>query len=423
MKFDLPYGRGSIPFELDDARICGVLSSRIEEYDPGFTETELVDRALLYPIGSPPLWQLARGKRRVTVIASDHTRPVPSRIIIPALLKEIRLGNPDAEITILIATGCHRNTTEQEILQKFGEEIAQHENIAVHNCDDAQMFTLLGVLPSGGECRVNRIAAESDLLVAEGFIEPHFFAGFSGGRKSVLPGIASRESVLANHCAEFIADPMARAGCLEGNPIHRDMVWAAEKAGLKFILNVVLNGEKHIIHAVSGDPIQAHREGCHFLDSRCGVRPAPADIVITTNGGYPLDQNIYQAVKGMTAAEATVKPGGVIIMLARSNDGHGGEAFCREMMGSNDLKELMAGIVARGRNATLPDQWQAQIFIRVLQKARVIYFSDASDDLVRRLHMYPAHSLEEAISLAYSFLGKSDASVTVIPDGVGVIVR
>ena len=167
----------------------------------------------------------------------------------------------------------------------------------------------------------------------------------------------------------------------------------------------------------------AHEAGCHFLEGLCGVKAAMADIVITTNGGYPLDQNIYQAVKGMTAAEATVNQGGVIIMMAKSNDGHGGEAFCRELMAGDDMDALMADILRRGRGETLPDQWQAQIMIRILQRARVVYISDADDALVSKLHMTPAHSLEEAMVLASQLLGKEEPTVTAIPDGVGVIVH
>ena len=158
------------------------------------------------------------------------------------------------------------------------------------------------------------------------------------------------------------------------------------------------------------------------MEGLCGVKAAMADIVITTNGGYPLDQNIYQAVKGMTAAEATVKEGGVIIMLAKSNDGHGGEAFCRELMAGDDMDALMADILGRGRGETLPDQWQAQIMIRILQRARVIYISDAEDALVEQLHMTPAHSIEEALTLARRMLGREEVTITAIPDGVGVIV-
>ena len=418
-----PYGKVHQELTLPHERVTSVLTSALESYRPDVDAQALVQRALENPIGTQSLRQLSRGKQRVTIIASDHTRPVPSRLLMPALLQEIRLGNPKAEITILIATGCHRETTREELVDKFGEEIVAREKLVVHDCDDVENLVLLGTLPSGGECWVNRLACEADLLVSEGFIEPHFFAGFSGGRKAVLPGVAGRSTVLANHCAEFIDHPASRAGSLAENPIHRDMVWAARKAGLAFILNVVLNGEKETIHAVAGDMEAAHEAGCAFLDGLCGVQAVMGDIVITTNGGYPLDQNIYQAVKGMTAAEAAVKEGGVIIMMAKSNDGHGGGAFCRELMAGDDMDELMEEILRRDRQETLPDQWQAQIMIRILQRARIIYISDADDALVRALHMTPAHSLEEALALAGEMLGKADASITAIPDGVGVIVR
>ena len=422
MTLSLPYGKEHLPLELDDRRVAAVLTSELERFHPRKTPEQLVSGALENPVSTLPLRELSKGKRHITIIASDHTRPVPSKLLMPALLREIRTGNPLAEITILIATGCHRGTSRSELIAKFGEEIVEHETIVVHNCDDEENMVLLGTLPSGGQCRVNRLAVEADLLVSEGFIEPHFFAGFSGGRKSVLPGVAARETVLANHCAEFINHPAARAGSLDNNPIHKDMMWAAEQAGLAFILNVVLNGEKEVIHAVAGDIHSAHRAGCDFLRGLCGVTAVPADIVVTTNGGYPLDQNIYQAVKGMTAAESCVKDGGVIIIAAKSNDGHGGEAFCKEIQAGSDMTALMANILQRPRSETLPDQWQAQIFIRVMQKAHVIYISDAPDDLVASLHMTPAHSLPEALTLAEKILNKSEPSVTVIPDGVGVIV-
>ena len=417
-----PYGKGVMSAALPKQQVKAVLTSELERYRPDCEGEELVRRALENPIGSPPLRELSCGKQKVTIIASDHTRPVPSKLLMPALLQEIRTGNPEAEITILIATGCHRETSHEELVAKFGEDIVAREKIVIHDCDDTANMALLGTLPSGGECWVNRLACEADLLVSEGFIEPHFFAGYSGSRKAVLPGVAGRSTVLANHCAEFIDHPASRAGSLRENPIHCDMVWAARKAGLAFILNVVLNGEKETIHAVAGDMEAAHEAGCAFLADLCGVKAAMADIVITTNGGYPLDQNIYQAVKGMTAAEATVKEGGVIIMLAKSNDGHGGEAFCRELMAGDDMDALMADILGRGRGETLPDQWQAQIMIRILQRARVIYISDAEDVLVEQLHMTPAHSIEEALTLAQRMLGREEVTITAIPDGVGVIV-
>lgn len=420
---EFPYGKEKKSVDLPEHRLQAVLESRITGYDPGKTQQEIAEEALMHPVGSPGLAELSRGMSRVTIIASDHTRPVPSILLIPPMLREIRRGNPEAEITILVATGCHRSTTRDELIRKFGEDIAEHEHIVVHDCDDRENLVLLGTLPSGGECYINRLACEADLLVAEGFIEPHFFAGYSGGRKSVLPGVAGRETVLANHCAEFIHSPSARAGTLKGNAIHEDMVWAARRAGLRFIFNVVLNGEKEVIYAAAGELCRAHEAGCGFLEKLCGVEPSPADIVITSNGGYPLDQNIYQSVKGMTAAEATVKAGGVIIMLAKADDGHGGEAFCREMSGGDDMDALYEGIMYRSRRETKPDQWQAQIMMRVLKRARIVYVSDAPDELVRRLHMIPAHSLEEAVKTAEMLTGNPDASVTAIPDGVSVIVH
>lgn len=417
-----PYGKEFLTHSFEDSQLKAVLTSKIHDYKSALSQEALVENALKSPIGSKPLQELAKGKHNVVIIASDHTRPVPSKIIIPAMLREIRMGNPDADITILIATGCHRGTERSELVAKFGEEIVEKEKIVVHNCDDEKNLVNIGTLPSGGQCTINRIAWEADLLCAEGFIEPHFFAGFSGGRKSVLPGIAGRESVLANHCSEFIADANSRTGILNGNRIHQDMVWAARQAKLAFIVNVVINAKKEAIFAVAGDMEAAHQKGCEFLSSLCQVSAEKTDIVITTNGGYPLDQNIYQAVKGMTAAEAAVKKGGVIIMIASSSDGCGGEDFRRQLSEESDINKTLSLFLSRGRNETVPDQWQTQVFIRVLNHAQVIYISQAEDSLVCSLHMTPAHSIEEALQIAYSRLKNQNASITAIPDGVSVMV-
>ena len=421
MQLSFPYGRDFVKFEVADERLQGVLVSQLHHYVAKKDPLSLVEEALANPIGSQKLSELAKGKGKVVLIASDHTRPVPSKVIVPPMLREIRKGNPNADITILISTGCHRGTTKEELINKFGPEIVANEKIVVHDCDKSPLVHI-GTLPSGGDLIINQLVVDADLVCAEGFIEPHFFAGFSGARKSILPGIASRTTVMANHCSEFIADPHARTGLLSGNPIHKDMVWAARKAKLAFICNVVINAEKEAIFAVAGDMEKAHEAGCEFLSSLCKVNAKPADIVITTNGGYPLDQNIYQAVKGMTAAEATVKPGGVIIMMAKSNDGHGGDHFYHQMADEPDIEKTLALFLSRGRNETVPDQWQTQIFIRVLQRASVVYISDAPDEMVKGLHMIPAHSLEEAMGIAEGIVGKKDATVTAIPDGVSVMV-
>lgn len=421
-KVKFPYGKQFIEYDIPQERLRAVLVSKLQDYPVPEDGNEVVLKAMENPIGSQKLCRLAEGKQKIVIIASDHTRPVPSRFIIPHMLKEIRLGNPSADITILIATGCHRGTTKTELVEKFGEEIVRNEKIEIHDCLDEKNLAHIGTLPSGGECVINRIAYEADLLLAEGFIEPHFFAGFSGGRKSVLPGIAGRRAVLANHCSEFIADEHSRTGILEGNPLHTDMLWAARTAGLKYIVNVIINEKKEIVHAVAGELEAAHSAGCKFLKKLCAVKAVPADIVITTNGGYPLDQNVYQSVKGMTAAEATVRRGGVIIMLARAEDGHGGEQFLAQMSAAENPEDITEAILKRGRNETLPDQWEAQVLCRVLSHATVIYVSDAPEDMVRAFHMHPAHSLPEAMKMAEEILGNSAASVTAVPDGISVMV-
>jgi len=289
-----PYGKDTIEYDIPDDRFNGLLVSTLHEYKALFSQEDLVRRALENPIGSGRLCELAKGKKNAIIIASDHTRPVPSKIIIPAMLSEIRKENPGIGITILIATGCHRETTEAELYAKFGPEIMAKENIAVHNCDTSEL-AYCGKLPSGGDLFLNRLAVDADLLAAEGFIEPHFFAGVSGGRKSVHPGIAGRKTVIYNHNAEFIGHPKSRAGIVDGNPIHTDMLYAARAAKLAFICNVVINADKEIIYAAAGDAETAHQSGAEFLLSRCRVKGVLSDIAITTNGGYPLDQNIYQA--------------------------------------------------------------------------------------------------------------------------------
>ncbi len=417
-----PFGKEKLSLDIEDSRLNGILTSSLHEYVPSAGEEELVKAAMAAPYGGKRLSELARGKSKVVIIASDHTRPVPSKVIIPFMLSEIREGNPSADITILIATGCHRETTAGELEAKLGREIVQNERIYVHDCRDESMLVNIGKLPSGGECIINRLCAEADLLCAEGFIEPHFFAGYSGGRKSVLPGVCSAETVLANHCAEFIHSPYARTGILENNPIHRDMLWAANAAGLEYIVNVVLNEDKKVVYAVSGDATLAHEAGCAFLSKYCGARAQKSDIVISTNGGYPLDQNIYQSVKGMTAAEAAVKDGGVIIMLAEAGDGTGGDEFYRCMKAKDDPKEIYDDIMTRGRSETVMDQWMTQILSRILMRARVIYVSKAPDSLTAAYHFIPAHSLGEAMQKAEELLGDKNASVTAIPDGVSVMV-
>ena len=424
--FNLPFGKEKIKLELPEEQVAGVLVSHAHEYKAPKSEAELVADALANPIGSPKLSDLAKGKKNCVIISSDHTRPVPSHVIMPQLLAELRKGNPDIDITILIATGMHRATTKEELIAKYGKEIAEHEKFVIHVSRNDEDMVSIGTLPSGGDCRINKLAANADLLISEGFIEPHFFAGMSGGRKSVLPGIASKVTVLANHCSEFINSPHARTGILQGNPIHEDMLYAAKAAKLAFICNVVIDADKKVIAAFAGDREKAHYAGADFEMKLAGVKPVPADIVITTNGGYPLDQNIYQSVKGMTAAEATCKEGGVIIDVSSCSDGHGGEDFYNNLKNAESIQKAMDEILARGRNETVFDQWEAQILMRMLLKFTIIMVTEAPQQMVEDMHMKYAASVEDALAMAKEVLaqkGIADPKVTVIPDGVSVIVK
>ncbi|WP_308655079.1 nickel-dependent lactate racemase [uncultured Anaerococcus sp.] len=424
MKIKLPYGKTFQETEIDDSRIQGILTSHLEEYHPEEDQLTIVKNAMANPIESKKLKELAVGKDKVVILISDHTRPVPSKYILPLMLAEIREGNPDADITLLVATGCHRNSSKDELVFKLGEEIFNNEKIYIHDCDDEEMLvTLDEKLPSGGDIVVNKIAAEADLLVAEGFIEPHFFAGFSGGRKSVFPGCCSRKTVMYNHNSEFIDSQYSRTGNLENNPIHKDMVAAARALGLCYVVNVVINSEKKVIHAVAGDLEKAHESGTNWLKDKAGVERKEADIAITSNGGYPLDQNIYQTVKSMTAAEATLKDDGVIIVCSESGDGTGGDAFHNAFLEERDIEKLYKGFLDTPKIETIPDQWESQILCRILLKAKaVIYVSDYDSKILEDFHFIPVKTLDEAMEKADELMGK-ESTVTVIPDGIAVIVK
>jgi nickel-dependent lactate racemase len=421
-KVKLPCGKKSITIVIPEDRLEGILVSKVNKYSAEGSEEEIVKKAILNPIGVPRLKDLARDKKKIVVISSDHTRPLPSHLTMPLILNEIRQGNPQVEITILVATGYHRSSTEAELREKYGDKIVDREKIIIHDSWDSDNLVKVGILPSGGELILNRWAMEADLLLAEGFIEPHFFAGFSGGPKSILPGIASKETILANHCSEFIAHPKARTGVLKGNPIYEDILYAAKKANLNFILNVVINSDKKIIQAFAGHREEAYLQGCEFVSKLAGVKSKLADIVITTNGGYPLDQNIYQSVKGMSTAEATCKKGGVIIIASSCVDGHGSESFYHTFVKAHRVQDVIEEILTRNRNETMPDQWESQILARILLKCKVIMVTDVSKEMVEKMHMQWAVSIEEAIKMADEILGYR-GKITIIPDGVAVIVR
>lgn len=422
MEVKLPYGSGFLPLVIPDENLSGIFRP-LPPSGPLPDEATLVRAALENPRGGPRLAELAASARTITIISSDHTRPLPSRVTLPPLLAEIRTGNPDAKITILVATGLHRPTTPSELAARYGEELVRKENFVVHNAFDPRQLVYLGTLPSGAPLWVNRLAQETDLLVAEGFIEPHFFAGFSGGPKSVLPGVAGKESVLANHCAALIGHPAARTGSVEENPIHKDIRAAGRLAKLRFIVNVVLNAEHRVTAAFAGSVVEAHAAGCRHVARAATVEVEPADIVVTSNGGYPLDQNLYQAVKGMSAGEAATKPGGTIIIAAECRDGMGGESFYRQVASALSPAALLAQIESTPMQETLPDQWEVQVLARILAEREVIVVTEGIErQRLEDMFLTWAPDLDTALDLALKRHGP-EAKVAVIPDGVQVIVK
>ena len=418
--FSIPYYTSSLELHMDEKNLKAELNSRTDSYHAGKGEAELVREALANPIGTPRLSELAKGKDRIVLVTSDHTRAVPSKLTLPILLEEIRRGNPQADITILIATGLHRATTEEEQRRMFGDAIVDNEKIAVNQAFVEEDFEKVCILPSGAELWVNKLALHCDLLVTEGFIEPHFFAGFSGGRKSILPGICNAATVNENHSYKAISSPYSTTGVLEHNPIHEDMIYAARKVNVQFIMNVALNAEKKVIAAFAGDLEQAHEKGVAFVRSLAQCPSVEGDIVITSNGGYPLDQNLYQSPKAVATAEACCREGGVIIMCASCCDGMGGTHF-EKLIVQGTVDEIDAYLSKIPPKETIPEQWCAQIFARILKKHKIILVTTYLDHaLVRKANMIPASSPDEALEMAYEIMGR-DAEVVVIPDGVAVL--
>lgn len=417
------YAHGTQDLQVPDD--TPVLTSRVDELVSDRSGLEIVSEAMENPIDSPRLCELAKGKEDCVIIISDHTRPVPSRDILPNMVRELREGNPDIRITLLVSTGFHRPTTVDELRGKLGDELYEEfkDNIVVHDAHDPSRNVKVGTLPSGPDCIIDKVAIDASLLISEGFIEPHFFAGFSGGRKSILPGVADAVTVMGNHCSKFIDSPFSRTGILDHNPMHEDMLAAARMAKLAYIVNVVIDENKKTVAAFAGNFETAHRRGCDFIADYVCVKPAYADIVITTNGGYPLDQNAYQSPKGMTAGEATAKDGAVIIMLASCSDGTGGDYFYHIIADEPDIETAYQKFLATPQEKTAPDQWCSQILARIVRKYKVIFVANEDQkDMIEGLKMEYAPTLEAAYRRAREIKGEG-ASLTCIPNGISVVVR
>ena len=414
MNIKLAYGKTGLPIELD-----GSLNVTVVEpsFVPALPDPEAAVReALRAPIGSPPLADLVRPGIRVGVVFSDITRPAPTPLMLAAVL-EILDAIPGVEVVLFNALGTHRPNTEAELRGMVGDAIFERRRIVQNDTFDPATQILAGVTSKGHETWLNAELMACDLKILTGFIEPHLFAGFSGGGKAIMPGMAGQRTVLGNHDAGMVGHPKAIWGVTQGNPIWEEVREVAGQAGRLFLLNVTLNRDKAVTGVFAGDLDQAHAAGCAFVKRSAMVPvPRPFDIVVTTNSGYPLDINLYQSVKGMRAADQVVRQGGAIIIATRCSDGipeHG--LYGKILRESNSPRELLTKICAPGFLAQ--DQWQAQIQALIQQKAAIYVRSDGlTDDEIRAALLLPCRRIEDTIVdlLKKYSLG---ASICVMPEG------
>jgi lactate racemase len=422
VKVTLKYSTEGVPIEIEATPgFVGVLEP--SEPEPVRNPMAAIAESTRRPIQSKPLSEISRGRKNACVVISDITRPAPNRLILPAILETLEAaGIGRSAVSILIATGIHRPSTEEERVRLVGPEIANRYRIVDHLSKKSEDMVEVDRIAGNVPALVNRLYVESDLKILTGFIEPHMWAGYSGGRKSILPGISSVETLQFMHGPEMIAHPMTEYGQLEGNLFHEAGLRVMEKAGADFMVNVTLNKKREITGIFSGHPAKAHLEGCAFLAKHC-VRELDAllDFIVTTNAGAPLDCNLYQSVKGMTGAATVVKPKGDILIATR----------CAEGAGSPEYKEVLemvdspSSFVCRilQKEFFIPDQWCAQEMYQVLMEKNVwIYTEGFSADELRRFHLRPVDSIEGCI---HALLEKHGAHArwAVVPDGPMVILR
>jgi nickel-dependent lactate racemase len=415
MRLQLAYGREGLWIELPEDAPVTVIEP---QFVPGLAdERAAITTALRSPVGTPPLYQLVRPGDTVAVVFSDLTRPMPNDRVLPPLLDELALaGVPDNHIVLINALGTHRPQTEAELKRMLGSEVVNRYRIVQHDAWDDGNLVKVGRNRAGRPVRVNRAYMEASVRILTGFIEPHFFAGFSGGPKAILPGIADIEAILDNHGPTMIAHPRATWAVTSGNPIWEEMLTVAQSTAPTFLLNVALNRNREITGVFAGELVAAHQAGVDFVrQTAMQPVPEPFDIVITSNSGYPLDLNLYQAVKGMSAAAQIVRPGGDIIVAAECWDGvpfHG--AYQRLLWEASSPQELLDRVTAPGFRCQ--DQWEAQIQAQIQLKARVhVYAAGLSDGELRRALVIPCRSIEETVAQLRRHNPK--ATIAVLPDG------
>lgn len=380
-------------------------------------QVEAVRTALREPVAGPPLRERVRPGQTVAISACDGTRPQPRHLMIPAVIEELD-GIVDLDdIVILVATGTHRGNTEDELRLMFGDAVVDSVRIVNHDGTDSSRLVWRGTHGNGVPVWLNREWSEADVRITTGFVEPHFFAGFSGGPKLVAPGLAGLDTVLVLHDASRIGDPRATWGVTQGNPVHDDVRAIATATGVTFALDVVLNRDQHVVAAFGGDLLPMHAAAASFAQG-IAMRPVDRlfDVVVTTNSGFPLDQNLYQAVKGMSAAYQVVRPGGTIICAAECRDGFPDHGLYRKTLEAADSPQALLDEIA-ARSETVPDQWQIQIQAKIQAANRVVVHTGfLSDEDLAAAHLEQTHDISAAAAEALAAAGP-DATLCVLPEG------
>ncbi|NLU53674.1 MAG: nickel-dependent lactate racemase [Clostridiaceae bacterium] len=407
MEFKLGFGKQQIAIDIAPENLMGVLSPNIVQVE--LTGEAEVRRALSAPIASAPLSKLVKAGEKVAIITSDITRPMPSKVVLPPLLEELYAAGVKAEdISIVFALGSHRKHTEEEMKYLVGEEVyntIRCIDLDVNDC------VPLGTTSSGTPVNIFRPVVEADRRICLGNIEYHYFAGYSGGAKAIMPGVSTREAIQKNHSMMVLDE--AKAGAIDTNPLRQDIDEVAKFVPIDFILNVVLDEKKNIIKAVAGHYIEAHREGCRFLDSLYKVKiKEQADIVIVSAGGYPKDINLYQAQKALDNAKHAVREGGIVILVASCKEGLGEHVFERWMTTSESPGQMIDKIQQKFELGG----HKAAAIAMVLKKARVMLVSDLDDDFVKSIFLEPYKDVNQAIEEAMKAMG-TNAKIIVMPYG------
>lgn len=411
MRVELAYGKHGLEIEVPEG--AAIIEPR---HLPALAnEEEAAFAALRQPIGTPPLKEMVKATDKVAIVISDMTRPTPNHKLIPWLLRELE-HVPRANFVIINGTGTHRDNSREELIGMLGAEIVDTVRIINNHALDKESLKYLGRSSFGAEVYLNKEYCESDFKIVTGFIEPHFFAGFSGGPKGIMPGIAGMETILPFHNAKMIGNPNTTWGLIEGNPLQAAATEVALMCKPDFMLNVTLNGEKQITNFFAGDVIEAHRQGCDYVRETAMVpSEEPFDIVITTNSGYPLDQNLYQAVKGMSAARKIVKEGGAILCAAECSDGlpdHGNYAEILKMR--RTPQEILDMI--NGPAFSKFDQWQVQTQAMIQLWADVHVYSSLDPDELEKAMFKPVSDMEKTLNDLLAQYGPQ-AKIAVLPLG------